>query len=141
MTAPPPPSVRPPGTKWRWTAGLLSLAVVVVIVTGVFAFRSIGRATRDIHTAKVGDCVEPDSPHNTATWHVAECTGSGDHLVSGRIDGQMRPADDATLLQLCWGVSQFAGGFEAYVRSGYAGFWVDPSVDPGFVLCYVTTGK
>ena len=129
MTAPPPPSVRPPGTKWRWTMGLLSLAVVVV-VTGVFAFRSIGRASRDIHTAKVGDCVEPDSPHNTATWHLAECTGSGDFLVIGRIDGQMRPADDATLQQWCRRFSQLAGGF-----------WVDPSVGPGFVLCFEMTGK
>jgi hypothetical protein len=130
MTAPPPPSVQPPRTKWRWKRGLFSLAVVVVIMTGVFAFRSIGRATRDIHTAKVGDCVEPDSPHNTATWHVAECTGSGDFLVIGRIDSQMRPADDATLQQVCRAFSPLAGGF-----------WVGPSVGPGFVLCFEMTGK
>jgi hypothetical protein len=130
MTAPPPPPVQPPGTRWRWKTGLFSLAVVVVIVTGVFAFRSVGRTSRDIDTAKVGDCVEPDWPHNTATWHVAECTGSGDHLVIGRIDSQMRPADDATLQQLCRAFSPFAGGF-----------WVGPSVGPGFVLCFETTGK
>jgi hypothetical protein len=128
MTAPPPPSVRPPGTKWRWTIGLLSLAVV--IVTGVVAVRYVVRTSRDINTAKVGDCVEPDSPHNLATWHRSRCTGSGDFLVIARLDRQVRPPDDAALQQLCRGFDEFAGGI-----------WVGPSAGPGFVLCFVMTGK
>src|SRR5215475_14419043 len=137
MTAPPPPPVRPPspgvgwtserltrarpipasrrsthprrGFKWHWTTGLLALGVVAVIVSGVFAWRSLGRISGDINTAKVGDCVEPYWPHTPVTWHLAECTGSGDSIVTGRIDSQMRPADDATLQELCRGFSPTAG--------------------------------
>jgi hypothetical protein len=114
-------------TKWTWMTGLLSLAFVV-IAFGIFAVRYVVQTSRDINRAKVGDCVEPDSPHNTATWHRVRCTDSGNFLVVARIDRQARP-DDTALQQLCQGFNQFAGWT-----------WVGPSVGPGFVLCFVMTG-